>query len=238
MYKYASGMDPRPWDEGVFARARADTSAGMRSIRFWFFEVFGGGTVLAATSDYGSWWSFLFVTLTLLAGVVVLYLASLLPASFWQRNEARIDRLRLKEKLNALEGRTEPMPEGFVPIRRAAVFLVSVREPGNMGSDAAGCTHFACNVLVAAALRGEIQISGRRKDSPAFEPIESGYWKNARIDLMDLVAEDGSGGKTLIGVPSAGYRSYLDLCVKFDESVLRNLWPENRTKPDTAGVGG
>lgn len=236
VHKYDSGMDPRPWDEGVFARAQADTSAGMKSIRFWLFEVLGGGAVAAATSGYGSWWAFFSFILILLAGIIVLYLSSLLPASFRQRNEARTDRSRLKGNIDALQGRTKSMPDGFVTIQRAASFLVSVREPGKMGSNPANGMDFACGVLVDAAMKGEIQIWGRRKDSPEFEPIESGYWKNARIDLMDLVAEDGSGGKTVRVEPLTGSCSYLDLCVKFDEPVLRNLWPENRTKLEATGV--
>ena len=71
-------------------------------------------------------------------------------------------------------------------------------------------------------------IWGRRKDSMHFEPIESDFWKIGTIDEEDIMADDGSLGRTRQSTYETGYRTYLDLCV--DYGSLDYVWPEHRKK--------
>ena len=119
-----------------------------------------------------------------------------------------------------------PLPDGFVFIRRAVERLLELRQRQMIGD--AMQMSLACDALVAAAREGHACIWGRRKDSMQFAPIESDFWNIGSIDEEDLMADDGSPGKTRQRAYKTGYRTYLDLCI--DYGSLDHVWPEQRKK--------
>lgn len=129
-----------------------------------------------------------------------------------------------KDERDAALGRTEPMPEGFVSVRHAVARLLELRNAKNVGD--AMQVDLAADALRDAANQGVLVIWGLPKNSPRYEPIQKDYWASAKIDSMDLMADDGTPGRTEQFMYATGYRSYSGLCAAFD--ALDHVWPEMR----------
>jgi hypothetical protein len=156
---------------------------------------------------------------------VVLFLGKLISVPAKEDSELAGERQKLVDQINAAEDRTEPMPPGFVTVRRAVERLVEKREKGKM-LDGAGAIQMACEALESSAIEDRIQIWGHTKNSPQYEPMLEGYWQTGKIDVRDLLASDGSGGRTELKTYTTGFITYLDLCVNPD--LLVAIWPEDR----------
>ena len=220
-------MEPRPWDEGFLRRAweQAWHIIGKRWVKVCAFLVVGVG-IPALGALAGAMEAV--IALTVVSGFFLCVLAiNIVRAPFLQRDEARADRLRLIEHIDAVEGRTRPMPDGFVTVRRAVKQLVETREKGLMGAGAMAL-ELACDGLVEAARNDYIKIWGHTKISTVYEPIPKSYWNMSRIDSLDLLAEDGSSGRTKLALHTTGYRTYLNLCVSLDS--LKCVWPEDQRR--------
>ena len=120
----------------------------------------------------------------------------------------------LQNRLEVLEEKPSPLPDGHVTIRWAIDHLIARRGGKHVDPTSQYAVEIASRLILELASAGELEIWGRRPTESTREPVPAGDWGSTWFDLEDLCTRSGSSGRTFRRTDVRDYQPYVDLSME------------------------